>query len=76
MDSLQMTGVAGPVEKSAIWFGTVPRKRPPTTTKRPEKTTKTIQLKGTFLHFSNRVSTFNEQLSGLFNLQLLKKVNV
>lgn len=46
MDSLQMTGVAGPVEKSAIWFGTVPRKRPPTTTKRPEKTTKTIQLKG------------------------------
>ena len=54
MDSPQMTGVAGPVEKLAIWFGTVPRKRPPTTTKRPEKTTKTIQLKGTF---SNEVST-------------------
>ena len=54
MDSLQMTGVAGPVEKSAIWFGTALRKRPPTTTKRPEKTTKTMQLKGKFLHFPNK----------------------
>ena len=67
MDSLQMTGVAGPVEKSAIWFGTALRKRPPTTTKRPEKTTKTMQLKGTFLHFPNKVSTLTDNCEMLLD---------